>query len=179
VILLIYIFVFLFGLIVGSFLNVLIYRFNTGQNITGRSHCFSCGKTLKPSHLIPVISFLWQKGKCAYCKSSIAWQYPAVELTTGLLFVLAASLATSITYFFWLVFIFSILLVITVYDLRHKIIPDLYVYLFIVSTGIVQAYLWWIGLATLPDLIIGPTIALFFASLWFFFKRNLDGFWRC
>lgn len=167
---------FLFGLIVGSFLNVLIYRFNTGQTITGRSRCFSCNKKLKPKHLIPVFSFLIQKGKCAHCGSGIAWQYPAVELATGLLFVLAGYLATSVFSFVWFSFIFSILLVITVYDLRHKIIPDFYVYLFIATTLIYQIYLWWAGIGTFSDFIIGPCVALFFASLWFVSKGRWMGF---
>lgn len=168
--------VFFFGLIVGSFLNVLIYRFNTGQTITGRSRCFSCSKTLKPKHLIPVFSFLWQRGKCAHCSSRIAWQYPLVELATGLLFILAGYLATSIFSFIWLAFIFSILLVITVYDVRHKIIPDLYVYLLIITAGIFQTYLWWIGMATLWDMLIGPIIAFFFASLWLVSRGTWMGF---
>lgn len=168
--------VFLFGLIVGSFLNVLIYRFNTGQTITGRSRCFSCSKTLKPKHLIPVFSFLIQKGKCAHCGSSIAWQYPLVELVTGILFVLAWYLATTVISFVWLAFIFSILLVITVYDVRHKIIPDLYVYLFIASTFMYQGYNVFMGTSTLWDFLIGLVIFLFFASLWLVSRGTWMGF---
>lgn len=84
------IFFFLFGLIIGSFLNVVIYRYNTGRSVQGRSGCLSCGKTLSAVELIPLFSFIFQKGKCHGCGSKISWQYPLVEFSTGIAFTLIA-----------------------------------------------------------------------------------------
>lgn len=132
-------FSFLFGLIIGSFLNVVIYRYNTGISINGRSGCLSCGKKLSFFELIPVLSFLLLRGKCKGCKSKVSWQYPLVELSTGIIFslivykyindpfILLDNIANYITFAF---IIFAILIVIFVYDLRHKIIPDALVYSF-------------------------------------------------
>lgn len=120
---------FILGLILGSFLNVLIFRYHSGQSIDGRSHCLSCGKILGWFELLPVASFLIQRGRCRGCQSKISWQYPLVEVATGLLFLLSfvcfgdGGLAAV---FFYLVVV-SFLVLITVYDLRHKIIPDTFV----------------------------------------------------
>lgn len=127
-----YILVFIFGTIVGSFLNVLVLRYNTGVSvIKGRSFCFSCGKKLGPLELIPVFSFILQGGKCAGCQSKISWQYPVVEALTGLLFV-----GVLVKYSGFIGFVFdtyyilislivmAVLVSITVYDYKHKIIPD-------------------------------------------------------
>ncbi|WP_075859416.1 prepilin peptidase [Carboxydothermus pertinax] len=79
--------IFIFGLIIGSFLNVVIYRLPAGMSlIFPPSSCPSCGQRLKPQHLIPVISYLWQKGRCAYCGAKIPFRYPLVELTTAFIF---------------------------------------------------------------------------------------------
>ena len=72
----------------GSFLNVVIVRFNTGLSFTkGRSMCFSCGKSLGFFELIPLVSFVVQGGRCRGCKSKLSPQYFLVELLTGLTFV--------------------------------------------------------------------------------------------
>ncbi|MFA4853534.1 MAG: prepilin peptidase, partial [Bacteroidales bacterium] len=84
---LIFVFIFLLGTIVGSFLNVVIFRFNTGRTITtGRSICMNCNRDLRWYELIPVLSFLIQSGKCRRCASKISHQYPLVEIVTGLVF---------------------------------------------------------------------------------------------
>ncbi len=127
-----YIFVFIFGTIVGSFLNVLILRYNTGVSaLRGRSFCFSCGKKLGPLELIPVLSFIIQKGKCRGCQSKISWQYPVIEGLTGALFVFIlikyfglSGLVFDTWYLLISLIIISVLVVITVYDIKHKIIPD-------------------------------------------------------
>ena len=83
--------VFLFGVVVGSFLNVIVYRLGTGERMgNSRSRCFSCGTTRGFFELIPIFSFLFQKGKCRHCGSRISWQYPVVELVTGAVFLLVA-----------------------------------------------------------------------------------------
>lgn len=79
----------IYGLITGSFLNVLVFRLPLGENIAfPSSRCNECGKRLKPIHLIPVASYLYLKGKCGYCGKRISPQYPIVELANGLLYVL-------------------------------------------------------------------------------------------
>lgn len=83
-----YIFIFLFGLIIGSFFNALIFRMRKGQSIwRGRSQCPRCQKTLRWFELIPILSFIIQKGRCRGCQKKIDWQYPLVELTAGILFL--------------------------------------------------------------------------------------------
>ena len=84
-----YLLIFIFGLLVGSFLNCLIYRLETGGSfLKGRSFCPRCKHILNWQDLIPIFSFLILKRKCRYCGKKISWQYPLVELVTAILFVL-------------------------------------------------------------------------------------------
>lgn len=133
-----YFFVFLFGLITGSFLNVVIYRLEIGEKLGGRSYCPHCRQTLRWIDLIPVASFLLLGGKCGHCKGKISVEYPIVEILTGLVFILIfnyqlprfeLSLLTQAGIFYFLFSIFSFyiassLIVIFIYDLKHYIIPD-------------------------------------------------------
>ena len=81
----------LLGLLIGSFLNVVIFRVPRGESIvTPGSHCPACGHALRAWELLPVISFIIQKGQCRNCQASISWRYPLVELLTGILFFLTA-----------------------------------------------------------------------------------------
>ena len=82
--------IFIFGLCIGSFFNVLIFRWSKGLSIKNPifSICPKCGKTIKWYHNIPLISYIFLKGKCAYCKEPISLIYPFVELLTAFLFVL-------------------------------------------------------------------------------------------
>jgi leader peptidase (prepilin peptidase) / N-methyltransferase len=187
---LIFVFIFLLGTIIGSFLNVVIYRFNTGKSITkGRSICMTCNNNLRWYELIPILSFLIQSGKCRRCASRISHQYPLVELITGLIFALIASKFLPVLYVsYWLyiffvilfVFIFSLLIVISVYDLRHKIIPDKLVFTFVIISflSIFVNYSLFGHLFILPSytvLLSGPILALPFILLWFFSKGRLMG----
>lgn len=178
---LIFVFIFVFGTIIGSFLNVVIYRLNTGKNIVNdRSICMTCNRTLRWYELVPIFSYLIQSGKCRRCKDIISHQYPLVEFGTGIIFILVAyhflpvlifSLISYILLTSLFVFIFSILIVISVYDIRHKIIPDKLVYLFaIVSffsifvnyTGIGQIFI----IPSISYFLSGPLLALPFALIW-------------
>ncbi|MGB9883037.1 MAG: prepilin peptidase [Microgenomates group bacterium] len=85
---LINVFVFIFGLSIGSFLNVLIDRLINDEKITGRSYCDHCHHKLAWYDLIPVLSFLLLAGRCRYCQKKISWQYPAVELLTGIIYLM-------------------------------------------------------------------------------------------
>ena len=81
------------GLLIGSFLNVVIYRVPLGRSVvTPASACPGCAMPIEPRDNIPVLSWLVLRGRCRNCRSGISWRYPAVELGTGLLFLLAAVL---------------------------------------------------------------------------------------
>jgi leader peptidase (prepilin peptidase) / N-methyltransferase len=119
-------FVFLFGLIIGSFLNVCILRIPSGKSIVmPASACPHCGHLIRPYDNIPVISYLLLGGKCRGCKTKISPMYPLVELLTGLLFV-ACYLVFGFTVVAlkWAVFA-AILIVLVFTDLRERILPDL------------------------------------------------------
>ena len=120
-----YLVIFLFGLIVGSFLNSIIYRLSTGESfLFKRSSCPHCKHQLGWQDLIPIFSFLILKGKCRYCSQKISLQYPLIELATGLLFV-----SFFIFHFSFFIFIIAcFLIIIFVYDLKYYLIPDKIIY---------------------------------------------------
>ncbi len=171
------IFIFILGTIIGSFLNVVVLRHNTGMSVTrGRSQCFSCGKTLVWFELVPLASFFWLRGKCRGCKSKISWQYPAIEFITGVLFLLAYLHEGFSFYLPSYFFIMSVLVVIAVYDLRHKIIPDDLVFLFGGVSFILAIHGWLYGSGTtLLDVFAGLLLALPFGALWLFSKGKWIG----
>lgn len=123
------------GLVVGSFLNVVIARLPELKDIlTGRSQCPKCRQPLKWYELIPIFSYVLLAGRCRYCREKISWQYPAVEITTALLFVASyLKFGLSISFWFYLAFL-AILIIIFVYDLKTMYIPDLLVWLGIILT---------------------------------------------
>lgn len=121
---LIYIISLLYGIVIGSFVNVLIYRLPKHENIvTKHSHCMNCEHQLKWYDLVPLFSWLFLKGRCRYCKSKISIQYPIIELINGfgylLIFLLNGIQLSSILYSAC----FSILVAITVIDWRTFEIP--------------------------------------------------------
>ena len=120
----IYIFVFLYGIVIGSFLNVCIYRIPKKESIvTVGSHCMKCGHQLKWYDLFPLFSFLFLKGKCRYCGTKLSVQYPVIEFTNGLLYIILFAVnginVESVLYYFFV----SALLVISVIDFRTMEIP--------------------------------------------------------
>ena len=129
VIIVIYAFVFLYGIVIGSFLNVCIYRIPLGQSLSKqRSHCMTCGYQLRWFDLIPLFSWLFLRGKCRKCGAKISPQYPIVEATNGIIYVLIflvhgfedrTSLLESILY----CLMASALLALSVIDFRTFIIP--------------------------------------------------------
>ena len=114
-------FILIIGLIIGSFLNVCIYRIQREESIAfPPSHCTSCGYNLKAVDLIPVISYIFLRGKCRDCKEKISIRYPVVELINGIMYlVLFLKFGLSYTFVFSSIF-FSILLVISLIDLESK-----------------------------------------------------------
>lgn len=177
-----YIVIFCFGLLIGSFLNVVIYRFNTGLSfMNGRSKCFSCGRNLTPRDLIPVFSFLRYKGHCRVCKAKISIQYPLVELITACaLTAVYSKYFISLTVMaggapFWVLFTTDVVLVcilicIGVYDLRHKIIPNRLVYLAALLAFIQMATKVFSSSGGTSDIVMGllagPILAAPFGFLW-------------
>ncbi|BDY12216.1 prepilin peptidase [Hydrogenimonas cancrithermarum] len=113
------------GLAIGSFLNVLIVRIPKGENIAfPPSHCPKCDNALKWWHNIPLLSWIFLQGKCAYCKSPISRLYPVVELLTGLVFMtLAMKLGVGVEWFVTGL-IFSLLLALSIIDFKYYAVPD-------------------------------------------------------
>lgn len=128
---------FITGAVIGSFLNCLIWRLHEEKTILGRSMCTKCKKTIAWYDNIPVLSFVILRGKCRHCGTRISWQYPIVELTTGILFATAFllnpySLSTQVPKYLiinlltlksW--FIISIMTIIFIYDLKWYLILDI------------------------------------------------------
>jgi leader peptidase (prepilin peptidase)/N-methyltransferase len=118
-------FAFVFGAVIGSFLNVLIVRIPKGENIAfPPSHCPTCDHALKWHHNIPLLSWIVLKGRCAFCQSPISRLYPTVELITGLLYATVA-LKTGLGAE-WLVVstVFALLLALSVIDFKYYAVPD-------------------------------------------------------
>jgi len=117
--------VFIFGILIGSFLNVLIYRIPNGENIAyPASKCQSCQTPLKWYHNVPIFSWLFLRGKCGFCSDKIAIQYPLIELTTGLIAV-ALFYKLGLTWYMPVVFVvFALLLALVMIDFKYMEIPD-------------------------------------------------------
>ena len=116
---------FLFGLIVGSFLNVCICRIPERESIvTPGSHCPVCNKPIRPYDNIPVLSWILLRGKCRDCGTKISPMYPAIELLTGLLFAASyAAFGLTIPTFKWILFS-CLMVVLAVTDYRTRLLPD-------------------------------------------------------
>lgn len=118
-------FIFLTGLFIGSFLNVCIYRIPRGESILyPPSHCPTCDAKLKAKDLVPILSYLFQKGRCRYCGEKISLQYPLIEALNALVYLLLYLKFGLTVSFLKYAFISSLLIVISVIDYYHKIIPD-------------------------------------------------------
>ncbi len=177
------VFAFVFGTIVGSFLNVVSLRLNTGKGIGGRSMCMSCGKTLAWAELIPLFSFLFLRGACRKCKTKISWQYPLVEFMAGIVFALIlikfppVSILSGISTLIYLVTA-CLLIVIAAYDAKHQIIPDSFVYAFD-AIALASVFVGGASLIHAPHiatLLAGPILAIPFALLWAVSRGTWMGF---
>ena len=127
-----YIIIFILGLIVGSFLNVVIYRLPLKKSIIfPSSHCPKCETKLKYDDLIPVLSFIISKGKCSYCGEKISLYYPIVELSTALLFLLTFLKYGLNSEFIIYLLLISSLISVSFIDLKHQIIPNKITFIFI------------------------------------------------
>lgn len=158
---------FFFGMIIGSFLNVCIYRIPLKKSLNGRSFCPTCKAPIPFYRNVPVFAFLLQRGRSACCKTPISWQYPAIEFITGILSVLTlwhvvVNLALPgksffVVYLLWFLLFICPLIVISVIDFQLRIIPDVISLPFIVVGMLVNLYMFY------PDVLL----ALKFSGLGF------------
>lgn len=186
-------FIFIFGLIIGSFLNCLVWRIHKQESTWGRSYCPKCRSLVKWFDNIPVFSFLFLRGRCRKCKKAISFQYPIVELVAGLLFVAAFymnyesrianheflssfyvldflihDLLFMVQLFFdW--FIISVLIMIFIFDFRWYIIPDIITLPAILVSIIFQLV---INIEIWQNLVISGIIGLGFFLIQFVISRG-------
>ena len=173
------------GVLVGSFLNVVIFRTKKQMPLVSRSVCLTCLEPVSKLDLIPILSFFALKGRCRKCTAVIEWQYPVLELVTGLLFgILFIRAVSGIGYgsfvgedewllvFFRDVIIACYLLIIFVYDFKYKVIPDR----FSVPPMIVALlFNFALGAPPLMLLFSGLIIGAFFAAQFIISKGNWVG----
>ena len=171
---LLYIIIFLYGIVIGSFLNVCIYRIPKKENIAKvRSHCMSCGYQLKWYDLVPLFSYLFLGGKCRKCKEKISIQYPIIEALNGVLYLFVfAEYGLSIETLLYCL-LFSALITLSVIDFRTYEIP-LGINLSILALGLIRVvtdYTNW------PRYVIGLLCVsgVLFLIYWFSHGRALGG----
>ena len=117
--------VFIFGTLIGSFLNVVIYRIPKGESIAfPASKCQSCQTPLKWYHNIPIFSWLFLRGKCGFCKEAISVQYPIIEFLTGLIFVILYLKLGLVWYLPFVAASFTALLALVMIDFKYMAVPD-------------------------------------------------------
>lgn len=154
--------VFLLGICIGSFLNVVIDRVPKDQSILySRSCCDYCHKNLSPLDLVPVLSFILLKGRCRYCHKNLSPYYPLVELTTGIIFALNFLLFKDYYQLIFAQIVSASIIAIFFTDLKYGLIPDKITY-----TTIIFILLYSPLIRTqkifLEDLIVASLIAIFF-----------------
>src|SRR5581483_11946929 len=166
---------FFFGLFIGSFLGVISDRVPNNESIVlPPSHCDSCKKKLRWYDNIPLLSYVLLKGKCRFCGNKISFYYPAVELTTALLFVVIGISTQNITELIFNLYISASLIVIFFSDLKYEIIPSSVVYPAIVITFLFKIF--FVNLTLFPPIASALGAFLFFLSLFLITKGRGMGF---
>jgi leader peptidase (prepilin peptidase)/N-methyltransferase len=168
-------FIWLIGACFGSFFMVIGLRVPIGESIVSpRSACSECNHPLGPLELIPLFSYLTQKGRCRHCHTSVSFLYPFIELLTGLLFVLAffqfIQQPKELVSFFFLVS-FGIIFIIS--DLHYFLLPDYLMILFFSMTMIIR--LWFHPLSLFYYLTSGLAFFLFFYFFYYFMSDGIGG----
>ena len=171
--------VFMLGVIIGSFLNVFIYRFHTGKSLAGSSHCLSCRTALRWYELFPLLSYLGLRGRCRSCSARIPSRYFWVELVTALSFLMVSLTIADVRLWPLLFFMVAVLVVAAVYDLYHFVIPNEFVWTLGVVAVVHTAYQmyiqldWWL----LGGNMLAAVIAFcFFGGLWWWSSGRWIGF---
>lgn len=158
--------VFIFGLMIGSFLNVVIYRLPADESIVfPGSHCPNCNRTLTAWENIPVVSWLVQGAKCKGCKEPISWRYPAIELSTGLLFLFVYQTYGLTLQTAFLLVLMSLCIITFWIDIDHMVILDVItlpgVVLGLLYSAFVTQQFWF----SLSALLYGVAVLLLINSL--------------
>lgn len=174
---------FIFGASIGSFVQVIASRLHVAPIIKGRSKCLSCGEALRPSDLVPVLSYLFLKGRCRYCKSRYGISALVIEIVFGLVFlglyhfvlVGQSTLSMSVVWLAYYTLLFGTLGVMALYDKAHSYIPVsfLSVYLFLTCA------MYFLRLAEFRDVatLLSPLfVALPFLLIWLATKGKGLGF---
>jgi leader peptidase (prepilin peptidase)/N-methyltransferase len=160
----------LYGIIIGSFCNAVVWRIHERKSIShGRSMCPECHHQLSALDLVPVLSWIGLRGKCRYCRKPISVQYPAVELITGLLFawsylrLMPNSVSSWAAFLIWL-YLLAVLVILTVYDLRWMMLPDV---VLLPAIGIMFVWSFWLGVGqhSWSNLLAGLIAGGFFYAL--------------
>jgi len=148
---------FIYGLFIGSFLNVCIFRIPVGISLVKPpSSCGSCGHRLNYIDMLPIVNYIINKGKCSYCGSSYSMQYPLIELLNGLLYLFVALKCGFSLNSVLFCIISSLLVVISMIDLKHKIIPDG----LIIAEAIIGIVFILVDRTTIFDKLLGLGIGL-------------------
>lgn len=170
---------FLFGVIIGSFLNVYIYRFHTGKSLAGSSHCLSCRSPLSWYELFPLLSYLGLRGRCRSCGARIPSRYFWVELATALSFLLVVLTVSDPRVWPLLFFLQAVLVVVSVYDLYHFVIPNEFVWTLTfvaVLHTVYQLYVKFDWFMLGGNILAGVLAFCFFGGLWWYSKGAWLGF---
>lgn len=166
-------FIVILGLVIGSFLNCLIWRLYKNESLLGRSYCPRCRRKISWYDNIPLLSFLFLRGRCRHCRKTISWQYPVVEAITALLFLLlwlknlASPDFSLLIVRDWLVAI--TLIIVFVYDFRWQLVPMLVVW---PMTALVFVLNLLLGFSFLELIIYGLIGAAFFLIQYIITKKK-------
>jgi len=169
---------FVFGVVIGSFLNVYLYRFHTGKSLMGGSHCMSCAEPLLWYDLFPLLSYLTLRGRCRQCGAYIPPRYFWVELFTGILFTAVVFFVSDVLLWPLLFFLMAVLVLVLVYDIMHMIIPDGFVYVLCAVAVVLlgyDLYQWFDIVLTLYHLLAGLIAGAFFYGLWWYSEGRWVG----
>ncbi len=168
---------FIYGLIFGSFYNVVIYRIPNNLKVSdGNSKCPNCGSRIKAIHLVPVLSWVVLKGKSACCNQKISCIYPVVELMTGISFLVAyLSFGLSVESIYY-IGLFSCLIIVGMIDLQHKSIYDITLVFFLVfaiATQIIGIMIQPIFIHEIKDSLLGAFISYSFYFLIYYVSKKI------
>jgi leader peptidase (prepilin peptidase)/N-methyltransferase len=176
------------GLLLGSFLGVLADRLPRGENpLIGRSHCDFCKHTLSGLDLVPLLSFVYLRARCRYCRHRLSWQYPLIELASAAMFV---TLAWFVTYQFGTLFmlhnvliytslaiVFASFFVIVIADFNFQIIPDELIITGIIGAAFYLLLQYGVNFETLGNhLLAAVCTSAFFLLIYIITKRKGIGF---